>query len=443
MHEAKGQQRGSVLVMVMFFFIPLLAMGGLVVDVGLGYFAKRAAQTAADAAASAAAQAALDGIKSGGTYTCGSKGLGCQAPTGCASVITTPTTTNLQNGCLYAAANGFTNGGLNGKQTVTLEANITTPAPTLPGVKVSYWVTARVSQRNALTFMGILGFQSANVNVISTAGIIAAQPNNCITVLNHTAQHAFVMSGSAQISASCGVAVNSTDSDALDISGGACLVANSIKVVGGANVTGCTNPAPTTNATAVADPLANLVAPTYNPFSCDYTNYSVSSGSHTLSPGTYCGGITFSGGSGTFNSGTYILLGGGFVLSGGASVTGSGVTFYNTYNAGNQYKPVQISGGSTANLTAPSSGPLSGILFFGDPTANTNVKEQISGGSNAVFTGTLYFPVTEIDYSGGSSSSNGYTVIVANIVNFSSSCSLTANPSSTAGPPVTKVALIQ
>jgi len=443
MPKAKSRQRGSAIVMVMLFFIPVLAMVGLVVDVGMAYFARRAAQTAADAAAGAAAQAALDGIKSGGTYTCGSMGLGCQAATACPANITTPTTTNLQNGCLYATANGFTNGALNGKQTVTLEANITTPAPTVSGVLVKYWVTARVSQINPLTFIGILRLQSATVNTIATSGIIAAQPQNCITALDPTAQHALVMSGSAQIDASCGVAVNSTNSDALDISGGACLVANSINVVGGANVTACTNPTPTTNATAVSDPLANLVAPTFNSSHCDYTNYSVSGGSQTLSPGNYCGGITFSGGSGTFNSGTYILIGGGFVLSGGASVTGTGVTFYNTYKSGNPYKPVQISGGSTANLTAPSSGSFSGILFFGDRTAVTSAKEQISGGSNAIFTGTLYFPVTELDYSGGSSSSTGYTVIVADIVNFSSSCSLTANPSSATGPPVTKTALIQ
>ena len=216
MLKFKSYQRGSAIVMVMLFFIPVMAMVGLVVDVGLAYFARRAAQTAADAAAGAAAQAALDGIKSGGTYTCGSKGLGCQAATACPSNITTPTTTNLQNGCLYATANGFTNGGLNGKQTVTLEANTTTPAPTVPGVLVKYWVTARMSQTNPLTFLGILKLQSATVNVVATSGIIAAQPNNCITVLDPTAQHALVMSGSAQIDASCGVAVNSTNSDALD-----------------------------------------------------------------------------------------------------------------------------------------------------------------------------------------------------------------------------------
>jgi Flp pilus assembly protein TadG len=439
----KNRQSGSAIVMVMLFFVPMLAMVGLVVDVGSAYFARRAAQTAADAAASAAAQAALDGINSGGAYTCGSKGLGCQGATACPATITTPTTTNLQNGCLYATANGFTNGGLNGKQTVTLEANITTPAPTVSGVLVKYWVTARISQTNPLTFIGILRLQSTTVNVIATAGIIAAQPNNCITVLDPAAQHALVMSGSAQIDASCGVAVNSTNSDALDISGGACLIANSIQVVGGAHVTACTNPTPTTNATAVSDPLVNLVTPSFNPLACDHLFYSVSSGSHTLSPGTYCGGITFSGGSGTFNSGTYILLGGGFVLSGGASVSGTGVTFYNTFNFFYPYHSVQISGGSTANLTAPSSGSLSGILFFGDRTASTSAKEQISGGSSAVFTGTLYFPVTELDYSGGSSSNAGYTIIVADKVDFSSSCSLTANPSSSTGPPVTKTALIQ
>jgi len=76
-----------------------------------------------------------------------------------------------------------------------------------------------------------------------------------------------------------------------------------------------------------------------------------------------------------------------------------------------QYKPVVFSGGSTTNLTAPSSGTYKGILFFQDRNicsvaANNcgpaSQQNTISGGSGAVFSGALYFSNTPLVFSGGS-----------------------------------------
>jgi len=44
-------------------------------------------------------------------------------------------TSNLWNGCLYGQSNGFTDGGLSGRQKVTIQANdSSTLPPTAPGV---------------------------------------------------------------------------------------------------------------------------------------------------------------------------------------------------------------------------------------------------------------------------------------------------------------------
>lgn len=449
----RQHQRGSTTLLVMLATLPILTMMGLVMDVGWANFTRESAQTAAEAAAIAAVQSAMDGVKSGGTYTCGSSGLGCQSATACAATTPSPTTSNLQNGCAYAIANGFTNGGLGGTQSVTIEANTTTPPPTVPGVTVSYWVSVRIFQNNPLTFLGMLGASTLNVGVRATAGVIAGAQENCMIFLDPSGNHSLSITGGAQVNAAaCGTEVDSTSADALDVSGGSSLISSSVRIVGNYNDHGCAtciSPTPVTAVSPFPDPLAALSPPTYAASNCDYTNKTISGGTATLSPGNYCGGINISGGATvTFNSGTYVLLGGGFVVSGNSTITGSGVTFYNTYNAGNpnNYRSVNISGGSTATLSAPTSGSLTGILFFQDRTATANGQESFTGGSNLNLTGTLYFPVskTQVVFSGGSASAVSNTTIVAWDMTFSGNSYLGSSAvGGSSGPSKPTAALIE
>lgn len=251
----------------------------------------------------------------------------------------------------------------------------------------------------------------------------------------------------------CSVADASSSADGLDVSGGATLKADSIRIAGGSNdhgCSGCISPSPTTGAT-VSDPYASVAAASFST-SCDalHTNYKLSGGSATLNPGTYCGGITNSGGAITFTAGTYVLYGGGFTQSsGGASSTGSGVTFYNTCspspcnNGSSNYKPFTISGGGSSTMSAPTSGSLSGILFFQDRTVKTSAQDSISGGSSTCFAGALYFPKSQLSYSGGSSGGSCNTQLVADIVNFSGSASLGSTSASSQGPSAPSVAIIE
>ena len=141
------------------------------------------------------------------------------------------------------------------------------------------------------------------------------------------ASGAFSITGNAAMNlTTCGIAVDSTSSSAFRATGNISIQANSINVVGGASEVGnfSITPSPTTNASAVSDPLASVPAPTYNSSHCDYTNKDVFTGNQTvtLSPGTYCGGMAFTGNVNvTFNPGTYILLGGGLNASGNVSLT--------------------------------------------------------------------------------------------------------------------------
>jgi hypothetical protein len=415
----------------MYTFAAMLLFGmlGLVGDLGYAHYVRKSAQNAADAAALGAVIAASQLSSSG--FACGSGGIVCDTDqTACDNPPNSPPHNNIDSGCLYAKQNGFVAGG---SQNVTMQSAIGSTLPTASGVKqAQYWVTARVNQRLPQLFSAVLGNTSLNVAARASAAIVPAYSGGCIYVLDPTDQNAFVASGSADVHAPCGIYVNSNDSKAMQVTGGACVNAApaGIYVVGNDNGSdSCITPAPTTGASSFTDPLAGLKEPTF-PSSCDHTNVSVT-GTQTLSSGTYCGGITVSGGgNATFNSGLYILIGGGLVASSStAQINGTGVTFYNTacgssplhscptssggsYNGA--YKPYVLSGGVTGTLSAPTSGLYNNILLMQDRTLPLqSSQETISGGSTATFTGVVYVPRSPLVYTGGSSSTSPSLTLIS------------------------------
>jgi len=314
--------------------------------------------------------------------------------------------------------NGFEN-TVNG---VTVTINI---PPTIGNYTTNnYAAEAIVRQANPTYFMRV--FDTTSVTVAARSVVVASNSSNCIYALDPSATDAFLANGGATVNVNCGIVVDSSDSKALETKGTPTnLIASNISIVGNYNQgAGSTiSPVPTTGAKVTPDPLAYLTAPTV-PGTCDYTNYSLNSGTATINPGTYCNGIT-AGGTAVvlyLNPGLYILKGGGLSIAGGANIISNagGVTFDNTSGGGYSYKAIAIAGGSTTSLAAPttsSGGALEGILFF-DRTGTASSKEMITGSSGAKFTGALYFPNSEVDFTGGSSGAGDWTIIVANQVKF-------------------------
>jgi hypothetical protein len=155
---------------------------------------------------------------------------------------------------------------------------------------------------------------------------------------------------------------------------------------------------------------------------CNFTNYSPGWGTWTLNPGVYCGDATHpainlsNGSTATFNPGIYIIKGGGVSLT-NATDTGNGVMFYLT-GTNASYGSVTISNGAAATLSAPSSGPYMGVLFYEDRAITSSKNGSFAGGVNMLLTGTLYFPTTAVVVSNGASSSS-VMAIVAKQVSFS------------------------
>jgi hypothetical protein len=111
------------------------------------------------------------------------------------------------------------------------------------------------------------------------------------------------------------------------------------------------------------------------------------------------------------------------------------VTFYNTGNSTYGYSGISISGGTTENLSAPTTGSLAGILFFQDRTVVGGASSSFSGGAMSTLVGALYFPTTDISYSGGVTAA--YTIIVSRRISFSGGATLNSDYSSLpAGSPI-------
>jgi hypothetical protein len=383
---------------------------GLALDFGYFYRDKRIMQTAADAGALA----------------------------GASEVYRNKSTLIASSARAGTVSNGFTDG--------TDNVLVTVNNPPASGYYTgnSQFVEVILSQDVPANFIRIFGVNSVNIGARAVAGV-GASGRACIYALNPTTNNALVASGGAVIDVKCGIVVDSNGTQAMVASGPSCVTATGVSITGNFTQGSCAiSPAPDTAVPPVPDPLGYLQPPTYG--ACNYTNFKVGGGTATLSPGVYCGGITVSGGgAATFNPGTYILYGGGLTASGGSSLYGIGVTFYNTAGPGFAYKPITISGTSGITLTAPTTEPLSGILFFQDRAIVSSSKNTISGTSSSRIEGALYFPTTPLVYSGGSTGASKYMFIVADTIEFSGASSLVGGDYSglPGGSPIKRISLVE
>ncbi|HTI66065.1 MAG TPA: pilus assembly protein TadG-related protein [Caulobacteraceae bacterium] len=230
----------------------------------------------------------------------------------------------------------------------------------------------------------------------------------CILALGPAASPGLLVSGSAVVAVQgCNVMANSIANDAVTVQGSARLTAPCIVSGGGTQLSGSVTlsdcAAPITQAPRAADPYRNLPAPpTTSP--CKNGNGS------NLQPGTYCSGLDIHNNV-TMQPGVYVVSGGDFRLTGGASLTGSGVTIYLKGSA-----RVDMNGNAEVQLTAPTTGPYAGILFFGDRTSSGGNGATFNGTANSHLTGAIYFPTQAVNYQGNFSGQSGCTQVVADTI---------------------------
>jgi hypothetical protein len=294
----------------------------------------------------------------------------------------------------------------NGYQPGTIEVNYPPSAGAYVGDTKAIEVELSIELPRYFTAFFFDGTVTENVRAVA---LMQTAGNACILALSTSLPHAARFSGSSDLNlVGCTVMSNSMASDAVQVQGSAKLSTDCIISVGGVDLNADTTmtqcPDAITDAPPVADPFADLPVPTSG------TTYSSASGS-VLQPGHYTNGMTLSG-TKTLSAGTYIVSGGDFKINANANISGSGVTIY--FTAGTA---VSINGTATVNLSAPTSGDYSGMLFFGDRSATDNVT--INGTADSKLTGAIYFANQFVNFLGNFSGEEGCTQVVGKTVEWS------------------------
>jgi Flp pilus assembly protein TadG len=406
----------GVLAILVVLMIPVMAgMMGLSVDVGLWYAAKRGLQNAADA-----------GALAGGTEL---------ANGGDSSAITSTVTAD-------AVRNGYDS------TTDTLTIN----NPPLAGANAGNDGSVEVEIVRALP----LFFSSVFLDRDMTARVRAVVNTEfvdefCILGLDPTAAKAVNVFGTGAATLDCGIAVNSSADNALNVGGSASISVTTVTTVGGVDVSSNgtldTDAAPRRGG-AVDDPYDDLAIPTFDPDDCedDSTGRDGGNNAYTAVDGetleansgvfVICGGLSVSSGDTLFmDPGTYIIDQGDFKINGGASVIGEGVTIILT-SSGNDNKigSISVNGGADIELSAPTSDyadadGYSGVLFYQDRDVSSSPSNSNSfnGGAELDLQGALYVPGNDLDFTGGATAGDGCMQLIGQTVNIGGDAGVQGN----------------
>jgi hypothetical protein len=432
-------ESGQVLLLTAVCMIAVLTFLGFAIDVGHFRYVQRTLQEAADAAALAGAAE----VRS------------CSGTADCPAMQAAATDAMTENG--FSGTTVLTNcTGSAGSGVTLMINNPVCEIPNDPNSGKLNYVEAVASEQVPTYFARLVGIASETVAARAEAAHGVGGP--CIYALggppggpyNDTA--AIGALAAVLVHSNCKIIDESDNQDALDCAVGLGITTTGIDVTGGAKggllgLPLCSStPAPRTDVPAPnpRDPLAYLSAPGTANNSCgsgsgNTYNGSASQvnillgGTYTFNPGVYCGGISITAALGsniTFNPGTYVLTqtssGGllGLGANGGlnitvsalSTITGQGVTFYSEGGPSTITVPETLDL-SNFNLSAPTSGDYSGILFY-QPSSNTSADTfLVSLAQGGVFNGAIYSPDATLNY-GVTALSSSYNILVARDIVF-------------------------
>jgi Flp pilus assembly protein TadG len=373
-------RRGNVAVLFALTFPLVIAGAGFGVETSYWYIKRGGLQAAADAAAHAAAIEKRAG--------------------GEANVIE-------QVAGLTAAQNGFD----------PAAGEIEVAPENLPnGGRVA--VTLRENAPRFFTAFFVKGEVTFAARAVATYNSASSA---CILALHPTIGEAAKFSGSSNTTLNgCSVMANSVAANAVNVQGSAKLKSDC--VISGGGVTATTGltltecQTPITQAPPVADPYKDLPTPQPPAGGCK----SMPSGNGTVQPGRYCSGMSFKG-EVTLQPGDYYVEG-DFHVTANAKISGEGVMIYITDGG-----RVRMNGTAPQiNLSAKTTGPYSGVLFFGD-RSSTGGDNKFLGDATSSLTGALYFPNQHVAWQGNYSGKNGCTQIVGRTVEWTGNATVGAD----------------
>ena len=370
----------------------LVGAAGLGTEVGGWYLTKRTMQNAADAAAFSAATSKALGA-SNGSYLAQAESV--------------------------AASYNFVD-----------DANGVTIALNSPPASGNYTtdnsaVEVIISQPQPLLLASL--FLNAQPTVQARAvATLKPDGSGCVLALDQGNVTDFSSNGNTVLNLnSCSLYVNSPSSDALNLVGQAQINAWSA-FISGQYQTGGQSELNTTHGTfthapPANDPYANVAVPQPS------GNQGSMNQSGSYTPGTYSGISLTAGQTANLAPGVYVIDSGSIDLHGGATLSGDGVTIVLTGSGGTS-GTVTIRGGSTVNLTAPTSGDTAGIAIMQDRNAPQSSSSTFAGGTGQNITGAIYFPSQPVIFSGGTSTGGAAcTQLIALTITFNGNADFNNN----------------
>lgn len=457
MHTATDRtRRGQLLVIVAFGLITLMAIGAIVVDLGMSWMLRRHEQNAADPGAVAAAAYIEEGDSPG-------------------------TRTKMQvAACFYAQENGFFQADDDSCSTARASDRLRVHWPPVSGPFAGNdgMVQVVISDQHPSFFGRIFGRDVATVTTSAVAAreqtsansnsLVALHPDQCAAGKTHgngtvTIEPAInpetgspYNGGYVHVNSTCN---NGSYDDACSNGSGAFkqagnagtkIIAPMIFINGTCEQNGGTVDSPVTEGAGVTpDPMANLHGPRQQDYPAGHCptrqgslivyvdstpasagcEWNRSGTTVTLTPGVYYGGLKISGNGVTvrLDPGIYIMAGGGLSISGSATldstpaIIGGGsdpaadparVLIFSTDNttdpacvASTDARCVQgaikMTGQSSLRLWGLDSGPWKGLLMWQDKRGSAPFEPiNLVGQGVLNLAGTIYAPLADVKITG-------------------------------------------
>lgn len=294
-------------------------------------------------------------------------------------------------------------------------------------------IIVEIAQEPVTTIMGNLGASLPPLAVEATAKPVGGK-NLCVMALAEGGVvGAITLEDDASISApNCVMHSASTHNWGIQSRNAAMLEGEIICSAGGyRGVVSNYSPAPITDCPSPPDPLERRPAPANGP--CDFDNLTVSNpgGTVVLDPGVYCRRFIIENDTDVIlNPGVYVLNGARLQVRDTSSLTGEGVGFYFVGpDAYGSHFRIQFQDQAEISLTAPTSGPLAGLLFFEDDSLSNNRRYLISTPNAHTLIGTIYLPKGRliVNTSGDVAQDSAYTAIVSRLIEVTGNANLVLN----------------
>jgi hypothetical protein len=313
---------------------------------------------------------------------------------------------------------------------ITTTVTPNSPPPTGAFATDANAVRVSLAVQKSLSFSSMFMSAAPTITATATATVVPSG-TYCVISLENTAATGITATGSASVDMGCGMITNSTSMTAAVATGASAVIASPIAAVGGIqasnNWASGTVLQPFT--LAQADPFAEVYPPTSFPNGnpSDIRVNSNQSLNRSSDTGTIYVGDMELNGNVQLGSATYVLDGGDLSIGAQANVSCNGCTFVltsktaatNPASIGN----VNMNGGATINLTAPSSGTYQGILIYQDRRAvngnSANQSNTLNGNSDSFFQGAFYFPNQQVTFNGTAGMDTACMQLVGRTVTFS------------------------